>query len=904
MSDVLALPAQQRRVMIWMIRQNRITLADAAQRLECSEAEAQDVLDTLVEQGYVQVIALAEAGDAETPLLYRAQTIRRQSGTGVELEDMVAPAPLAVILSGMGNGTFAPGEVAELSVTVINKGDESAIIDIFLDNLPTALYSWVSSTQERLALGSAQSGEAIFQFQVPADALPAQYTYNLVVDAPQHYPNSPPLSFEQAFQVLPAIEAFSQASDPTFFLVPPTRAASPASLAPGDILELQVWVQNQGDRVDRFRLRCTDLPSQWVTISYPQGFQQIGLTLTEQFLDLNPGEQGTILVLITIPLDTLAGSYIGTLQLQSENQPNLAMLDLVYLTVQPVYQVTFSFRALVSRVQDEPGVFMVQASNQGNIARHLQFQALALDGGDLCTYTLEPPQLHLQPRQTQTVRLLVQPNQPRKRPWLGGGRVLNFAVEVQDVERHPLPEVPMQGFVLWDARPWWQLLPLVLLGLGALATLIWLIWWSFLRPPVAPRVVRLLPSDLEYAVANDEAVRLDFQVSDPWRVQSLELVGQSPEGTITSNPVSYELSRGLPPELEPFCNLTRQFLTCRNVLTDARQPGEYLFTLTVFPKPGRGRVPPHSLTTPPVVVAPYPQPEILTFEATQVVYPEAPPPPPAENGETPAATKPEETDPGAIALDDPTSPYGIRLNWAIAHPERIAALQLVGRDPDGNVLLPPVTLDLQDGLPLALEPFCTLDVQLICENVQTGFRQAGRYIFELTVIPLDDPPPTPISQTTPPIRIEARSPQILEFWVNGEPMQPTYIVPVDQDQPMPQFVISWRVEANPGTTISLLPVPGNVEPQGSLPVPLSPEPSSTVISLQVTNSAGVQVTRSFTLRTFDPTPGEAGAEAAGAAAGGDGAGAEAGAAGSEDTLTTPRPSLPGRLAPSELPPQF
>jgi len=892
MSDVLTLPPEQRRVMVWLIRQNTVTLDDVAQRLDCSEAEAQDVLDTLLEQGYVQVIVPASETSSEIPLLYRAQAIQRQRSTITDVLAIATPAPLAVILSGLGDGTVSPGETVTLSVTVTNKGDESAIIDIFLDALPTALYGWVSSPQERLALGPDQSGEVVFQFQVPATAIPAHYTYNLVVDAPQHYPTSPPLLFEQSLQVLPAAQDFTEASDPTFFLIPPTRAASPASLAPGDTLEVQVWVHNRGDRVDRFRLRCLDLPVEWVKISYPQGFQQVGLTLAEQFLDLNPGEQGTILVLVTIPLDTLAGSYVGTLQLQSENQPDLALLDLLYLTVRPVYQVFFSFRTLVGRVQDQSGVFMVQASNQGNIARSLQFQALPLDGGDLCTYTLEPPLLLLLPRQTQTVRLLVQPNQPRKRPWLGGGRVLNFAVEVQDVENNPLPEVPMQGFLLWEARPWWQLLPLVLLGLGALATLIWLIWWTLLRPPIAPRVVRLVPSDTEYFVANDDAVQLDFQVSDPERVQALELVGQSAEGAIISNPVTYDLSQGLPPALEPFCTLTPQFLTCRNVLTDARQPGEYRFTLTAFPRPGRGNVPPASLTAPPVAIAPYPQPEILTFTSTQPIYPEAPPPP---------------TAPTPPPLEDPaTSPYGIRLNWAISHPERVAALQVVGKDPEGTVVLPPVILDMRNGIPEDLEPFCAIDARLVCQNLQTGFRQAGSYLFELTVLPLDGPPPTPITQTTPPIRIEARPPQILQFQVNGEPMQPTYIVPVDQDQPLPQFVVSWQVEANPGTTVALLPVPGNVAPQGSLPIPLSPEPSSTVITLQVTNSAGTQVVRSFTLQTFDPTPGDAGVAAeggAGAGAGAAGAAGENGAAGG-GSLTAPRPSRPGSLGPSELPPQF
>ncbi|WOD37095.1 hypothetical protein [Nodosilinea sp. E11] len=883
MADMLVLPTEQRQLMAWLMGQQAATLAEVARHLGCSEADAQVVLESLLEQGHVQMIAPALGSG---PVQYRAQFSQRQRTDNLVLADALMSAPLAVMLSGSGDGTVAPDGALDFSVTITNKGDVSAIIDIFLDDLPAPLYRWVSSTQKRLALGPAQSGEAVFTFQIPAAAMPGHYTYTLAVDAPQHYPHNPPLRFEQRLQVLPAAQDIEQVNDPTFFLIPATRTSSPAALAPGSTLDVQVLVHNRGNRVDRFRLRCIDLPPAWVTIAYPQGFEQPGLSIVEQYLDLNPGEQGTILLLVAIPPNTLAGSYVGTLQLLSENQPELTLLDLLYLNVLPVYQVTLSFRTLVGRVQNQPGVFMVQASNQGNTARSLQLQALPLDGGDLCRFTLEPPQLHLAAYQTQTARLLVQPHPPRKRPWVGGGRVLNFAVEAQDLDQHPLPDFPMPGFLLWESRPWWQLLPLLLLGVGTLAVLVWLLWWTLIRRPVAPQVIRLAPADAEYTAANDDAVRLDFQVSQPHRLQTLELMGQSPEGEIISAPVTYDLSQGLPAELEPFCTLARRQLTCRNLLTDARQPGRYQFTLTVFPRAGRGNLAPHSATSAAIAIAPFPQPEILAFTSTQPVYPE-PPPAPAR---TPATATQVDSD-----------PYGIRLNWTIAHPERVAALELVGRDPDGTIVFPSVRIDLQKSLPAALASSCTLDIELVCEDLQTGIRQAGQYLFELTVIPLDGPTTPPITQATPPIRIAARPPQILSFLVNGKPMQPNYTVALQGGQLPPKFVMSWQVEANPGTTVVLLPVPGNVPLIGSLPLPISPETSPTVVTLQVTNSAGIQVQRSFTLTTLAPPDAVSGGEA-----GSGGAASAAGAAGEGDgqDLTTPRSSEPDRLAPAELPPQF
>jgi hypothetical protein len=801
-----------------------------------------------------------------------------------------ATAPLAVMLGGTGDGTVAPGTTMELSVTVTNRGDESAIIDIFLDDLPATLSAWVSSTQERVALGPEQSGEVVFHLEVPPAAMSGHYVYTLVVDAPKHYPDSPPFRLKQRLQILPVAQAVDQVNDPTFFLMPATRAASPAKLLPGGLLDVQVIVHNRGDRVDRFRLRCLDLPEAWLTVVYPQGFQQPGLSVLEQYLDLNPGEQDTISLQVAIPPETLAGSYVGTLQIQSENQPNLALLDLLYLSVLPVHQVTLSFRSLVSRVQQQPGVFAIQASNEGNTPRSLQFNVVPLDGGDVCSFTLEPEILHLEAQQTQTVRLLVQPTHPRQRPWLGGGKMINFIVEAEDLNQHPLPEFPMPGFLLWEARPWWQLLPIVLLGMGTVASIIGLLWWWLIRPPAAPQVMRLVPADADYSAANDDAVRLDFQVSHPERVQTLELVGQSPEGEIISGPTTFDLSLGLPFDLEPFCTFTEQALTCRNLLTDARAAGEYQFTLTALPKPHRGNLPISRLSSSVVAIAPLPQPEILAFESTQPAYPEPPP-------QVLAAATTDEPRPLA-------APYGIRLNWAIAYPERLAGIQLTGFDAEGTVVMPALTIPLQEGLPEQLAPFCTVEEILICEDLQTGILQAGNYQFELTLLPVGGPPEEAIAELTPKIRVQARPPEILNFLVNGDPIQPKYIVRLLPNQPPPPLIVSWQVEANPGTTVELLPVPGDVAPQGSLPISLSPEADSTVITLQVTNSIGEQVNRSFALETIVVDPGGASGQPPAGAASSEGVIVVPSPDDSPPPLTAPRPTQPNTLSPAELPPQF
>ena len=106
-----------------------------------------------------------------------------------------------------------------------------------------------------------------------------------------------------------------------------------------------------------------------------------------------------------------------------------------------------------------------------------------------------------------------------------------------------------------------------------------------------------------------------------------------------------------------------------------------------------------------------------------------------------------------------------------------------------------------------------------------------------------------------------------------------------------------------------MPAPGDVPTVGAVPVPLSPEPGETLVSLQVTNVAGEQLMRSITITTYDPTPesptvvvntgNAAGADASGTAdAEEDVSGANNGA------VRVPGPSRPGTVSPQELPPRF
>jgi len=903
MAEVLRLPDAQRQTLAWMLEQGTLTFSEVVAGTQRSEADLHLILEDLVRRGFVETIEINQT--------------RHYHSLIAPQQDSFSPPraaepgkPLAVILNSAGNDTVTPGSTFELGVTIRNKGNQSAVIDVFIDDLSPTLRQWCRCAQERLALGAKQSAEVVFRFQVPVDALPGTFDYLLIVDAPQHYPEDTPIRYSQKLQVLPPVQDTVRVSDPTFGVQPLTASAKPTIAQPGGVQQFQILVHNRGDRVDRFRLTCADLPAEWINIIYPQGAQGLGLGVQSDSLDLNPGGQGLILMMLQLPMDALAGNYVPTLRLHSENSPNLALMDLIYLQVKPVYQVQVDLQTIISQVKQEPGLFSVQVSNNGNTPREIVFDITKLDGGDRCEYTFEPHQLHLKPHQTLSSQLWVKPIDPWKRPVFGGGQLLNFNVDLADPQEHPLTKVPLRGFILWQARPFWQIFPFMLMGMAGLLFLAWLIWSNFIRPPIAPRILKFEPEETEYSAENGDFVRLAFQISNPEKLKSLEILGQDDKGKVISRPQTYDLSRGIPAPLRPFCLEMQQVLTCRNVRTDAKRSGNYIFTMNLLPRDRR--VIAATAQTVPVAIAPIPLPEILEFVSTQPVYQQAPPKKQPIPAATTSKASPKPTN--LLPIKNPPAdaqgnqPHEVRLNWAIAHPKQIKAIQIIGHDAEGAMTSPLKTYSFAKGVPNELKKYCVVKEQLVCKNVGTGDRKVGDRTFDLMVIPKGLPPEKPITLKTAVIKVEPRLPQIFTFRVNGQEAMPKYIIPVSPGQPTPSLIFSWQAEDNEGTKVELLPVPGAVTVVGSIPFPLAPKPGTVVVTLQVTNSVGQQVARSVTIETFDPTANQAaGADKGQAAASGSGGAAGAGGAtdtGKAPSLDTPKPTDGRTLSPSELPPQF
>lgn len=916
-AELLALPEAQRQLMVWLLRQRVAPFQAIVEAMGEPDLVVRSQLASLIQQGLVTVV-----GEDS----YRAYSPQRQQQQVAQnLEPTLSSiAPLSIILSSPGRDVVTPGGRVEIGITVSNRGSRSAIIDVLIEDMAPALRQWCQETRGSLALAPDQSGEVVFAFEVPVEAIPGTFNYLIVVDAPAHYPEFPPARYPQQIQVLTPIQDRVQTADPTFALLPTSSAQAPLAVPPGGILQFQVQIFNRSEQVDRFRLTCLDLPADWVKFDYPQNTEGLGLIVVADSLGLNPGDRGSVSLTLSPPLDALAGIYTPTLQLLSENSPHLTLLDLIYLQVQPVYLLQPELLTLVNRAHRQPAQFQLLLANRGNSDRWVDLAVQGLDGADLCTYTLETDSLALAPRQTRQVGLTIWPRSRWQRPWFGGGRLLTFQVTVADREELPLVGNRFQGYFTWAARPWWQLLLVLLLAIGALATLVWIIWWLFFRPPAVAGVVDFFVEEDRYAAAQGDRVRVGWQLRHPHRLQTVRLTGLTPDGAILSGPLEYDLTgEDLPRGLAPFCTQTRRLLTCRQVYTDARLPGDYIFELTLIPKTGEGEFP--VARTPMVTIDPIPLPTVVELVSGQSQYLEAIPPglptdeaPEAEDA--PAVPPPEQPAPGAAEAAPPIPPIteaGIRLSWVVSTPENLQDLLLSARGEDGSVLGERRYSFRDDttgefALPEELTPFCTLEIRLVCQEVATGLGAVGDYTFELTPIAFSEPETAIEPKTTQVIKVIPRPVQLLSLLINGQPALPKYVVPVTPGQPPIELVLSWVIAGGSTATATLDPAPGTVPLRGSASLPLSPEPGSQTLTLTLSNGTGEPTRHSITIETYDPDPVDAAAIAAAAAA-------AAAAAGGNDTapgpggaappsgppaLDQPIPSDPGRLSPTETPPQF
>ncbi len=679
---------------------------------------------------------------------------------------------LAIIYNPSGDYSLTAGNTFSVRVTITNQGIRSALINIYVDETSRPLWEWCDRPLQQLALSVGESSEVVFQFAIPLTAIPDTYDYLLIVDAPKHYPQETPITHQSTLKILSPIESVVPVKDPTFVLAPETTSDRPLSLQSGQTIEIQALVFNNSERVDRFRLRCLDLPSSWYQIIYPEGVEELGLVLETKNLALNPGTKGKILLRLTLPKNINAGSYTATMQIYSSNNPDLVLLNLFYFQVVPIYKLNFQLNAIVRQVRTKPGIYEITIENLGNTKREIIPQVTALREDKLCKFTIEPAKLQLQPEQIQRTELQIKPQQWWRRPFFGQGMTIDFEVNFTDAYQLSLPRARLRGQLIWEARPWWHLLLLILTGVSVIATIIFLIWWLFFKPPAPPRIINFASASPNYQAINNDFIYLNWEIGNAKQIKTITLVGRNPSNQVTSRPESFRFNNGIPEALKPYCTLNK-ILACRNLRTNASRPGEYIFEIKIEPKNSQQKT--IAQETNLIKIDPLPKPKIVRVFAQLKT---------SDNDRQKSSNL--LVDNQAQIQNKDANFHTVFLSFVINYWEELETIQLVGRNSEQIVNFQPQIYKFNNGLPASLKLFCDNylnNEQLVCQNIPLKIDAPGEYIFELQITSSESNGEFIDSKKSDTIEIAPASiPQIISF----NSTQPTY-------QENNEISLNWKV---------------------------------------------------------------------------------------------------------------
>ena len=595
---------------------------------------------------------------------------------------------LAIIYNPSGDYSVTAGDTFSLRVTITNQGVRSALMNVYIDETSDPLWQWCKQPFQQIALSIGESSEVVFEFSIPLTAIPDTYDYLLIVDAPRHYPQETPLTHKRALKILSPVESVVPIKDPTFVLSPETNSNQPLSIQSGQTIEIQALVFNNSERVDRFRLRCLDIPSNWYQIVYPEGVEELGLVVETKNLALNPATKGKILLRLTLPANINAGSYSTTVQLYSDNNHYLVLLNLFYFQVIPIYKLNFQLNAIVRQVSIGAGIYEVIIENLGNTKREIYTQATTLRENKLCEFIIEPNKVQIQPQESQRTQLEVRPKQWWRRPLFGQGMPIDFTVNFIDGYQLSLPRANLREQLIWEARPWWHLLLIALTGVSVISTILFLIWWFFFKPPAPPKIMNFASDSPNYQAVNNDFIHLNWQIQNAKQIKNITLIGRNPNGQVTSRQEIYQFNDGIPEQLKPYCTFKR-ILSCRNIRTDASSPGEYIFEIKVEPKISQQSV---TQQTNLINIQPLPKPKIIKVFAQ---------------------LKDEQQKPSTVSVNNQSQIKNVNsnfhlvlLDFAINYWEQLETIQLVGRNSDQVVNFQPQIYQFNQGIPNSLKRFC------------------------------------------------------------------------------------------------------------------------------------------------------------------------------------------------------
>ncbi|MFM5980080.1 MAG: hypothetical protein ACKO9I_05935 [Sphaerospermopsis kisseleviana] len=734
-------------------------------------------------------------------------------------------SPLEIIINPPGIQLGMPGDAMEFYVIVINQGDQSAVVDLYFtfnDEFKN-ITSGFTPPQASLGLAPQQTSDEVkFELQIPVDAKPGTYDYTLVVDSPLHYPQHTPINFSLQLKVQIKEQTIIRLNDPTFSLKPSSNANKPLILNLSQPLQVEVIVDNRSKFVDRFRITCPDLDEDWFTITYPtDGLEGAGLSQVAA-LELNPGSQGQILLTFHPPGDTLAGIYSPTIRLYSENSPQLILLDLVYIDIKPSYILDVQLQTILAQVSRSPAKYELSIINQGNVVRELMFYLESRDEEQLYTYKFDPSEIKLLPSKSSISNLTVKPRYWWRRPWWGGGLVVNFQAKIQDQNNLPLPNTLPQLSFIWKPRPWWQFLLLILIGLGLFGGIGFMVW-RLLNPE--PVTIKEFATDSPTYIEG-EAVALNWEIQKYQKLQKLVLTIKGNQPTQKT----YDFSNGIPEELiprdsgiTPPCRVSKEELICSNFQTGVKAKGQYSFELQASYRKGLPIFSKVAKTDTKIV-----QVEIKEKPIAEVID---------------------------LKTDKPQYKKGenINLSWKIANPLLLREIQITGKAEGGTSIGKLGVYRFRQGKlvdPPQLQNLCKPieNQRLECNNIPIDKLNSGKFTFEIQALPNNGSDRSSSKKTESVIEVLPKPFRIISFTLNGSEQ------PNQELKEGETATLYWRVEGE-DIQVKLDPIIGNVEPSGSRQLQVN-QAFPSQIRLQVYDKLGKQQPqeKSFAIAVIQPPP--------------------------------------------------
>ncbi|QFS50263.1 hypothetical protein [Nostoc sphaeroides] len=734
--------------------------------------------------------------------------------------------PLFVIINPPGIQYGMPGQIVEIHVVVINEGQQSAVIDLFFtfDETFQKISNWSSSPRASLAIAPGQSSDEVkFELQIPVNALPGTYDYTFVVDSPEHYPQDTPINFPGQIKVLLNEQTVIRANDPTFSIQPATNPNKPLIYKSDQLLQVTVKVDNRSPRVDRFHLTCPDLDEEWFRISYPvTGLEAAGLVEVNA-LELNPMSQGQILLEFRPIADTLAGNYSPTIRLHSENNPDLVLLDLVYIYIPANYQLAIELNTILGKVSHNPGKYQLALMNQGNLVRELYFSARSRDEEELCIYQFEPTETKLLPSRSVEVNLAVKPRPWWRQPWVGQPLIINFQVDVTDKQNLPISSTLHQGVLVWKARPWWQFLLLMLVGFGLIATAAFLIW-RLLNPD--PLKIENFSTENPTLIEGDE-VRLNWKIDNYKQLKRLVIKTQQPpsnEPIFDDINISKLIKKGTNDETAS-CQITSQEeLICNRFVTGIKTKGKYVFEIKASYNKRKSFFSQETQTvtqTADVEIAEKPIAEIIGFNTDKPRY---------NKGEN------------------------IVLTWSIKRPELLDRIELFTTKDDDKILVEkPISFKFKNSA-IDDPKFKNKCQQENNQNMKCVISvmasQAGIFSYDLKAYSLNISDRVNTKASENKVEILAKPFKIIFFKINNND-QPNQVLNEGENA-----ILSWKVEGE-NIEVKLLPYGDKVPQVGSKNIVVIKN-FPTQLALQVNDISGKQQPQqkgfAITVNEIQPTP--------------------------------------------------